>query len=518
MSEILLNVRDASRALYGTIHGSRADYVVAALSADPETIEELQAALARFLPPASRRDFFAGWRSGTRAEPWDAGVCIVDLAARLVVVQSTYSAPGPRGGVEVIGAEGREVVVPYHVADDWLFTHDLEGWQGLADERRRMRSAAPPLDVRAVLYGKVCEFIAQACWTTAAESSPATLGGAAVYQTLSAIHARWLTTPRDDLRGLAPRDVLLARRTHLNWDLQDRAQQWTLLRACPPGLSPETAAYRCGGYGTHEIVLYYELVRFLLGDCWRRRAETAPERLGPLTAEIARLEVVRDEWLATSNVGDLHGRTPASVIARERARLPEGVTGAEAMIDHDCPLCQMLAEDSNPMFWHLDGSNMDDDFAFSFHRTRAEWEAERRKWEDFNRRFEAEQAAKQAGAGESVWQRSFGDAGASGDSPSLLLFGLGAHLAELIQDLKDADAERALIDGLNRAYGNLREAAQDPTAALVEPVLERLVETLAGIAEAYPALAAKCADFERQLSGFGRRLVEEPYGDEELPF
>jgi hypothetical protein len=35
------------------------------------------------------------------------------------------------------------------------------------------------------------------------------------------------------------------------------------------------------------------------------------------------------------------------------------------------------AEMSGPSFWHLDGSSMDDDFAFDmYHRTREEWEEE----------------------------------------------------------------------------------------------------------------------------------------------
>jgi len=50
----------------------------------------------------------------------------------------------------------------------------------------------------------------------------------------------------------------------------------------------------------------------------------------------------------------------------------------------------MMADEEQfgPMFWGLDGCNMDDDFAFSFHRTRDEWEEERRKWEEFNLEFD----------------------------------------------------------------------------------------------------------------------------------
>jgi hypothetical protein len=505
MSEIMLSVCDATGARHGTVHASHADYAVAALSADPDTIEEWQAALARFLPAGRRRDLCSGLRPGRGAEPWDAGVCILDLAARLVVVQSTYSDPGPRGTVSMTDArQDEDALVPYHVADDWLFTHELEHEQ-VAAAPRRARRAAPPLDARAVLYGEVCAFIAEACWSEAPEG-------------VRAIHARWLTEPRSDLGGRAPRDVLLARREHLMWDLQDRAQQWSLLGACPPGLSPESAAYRYGGFGTHEIVLYYDLVRFLLCDCWEHWPGAGATAEAALAAEVRRLEALRDEWLATPEFEDLHGRTPASVIERERARLPEAVTGAEAMVDHDCPLCQMMADAPGPMFWSLDGCNMDDDFAFSFHRTREAWEAERREQEDFHRRLEEERRSRQGDAAGSAWQTSFTSAGAPGDTPALMLFGLGAHLAELVQDLKDAGAGPEDINGLNLAFGNLRAAAEDPAASLVGPVSEQMSESLASLAETFPVLAEKCGDLQRHLSHLHRRLTGEPDGEDELPF
>jgi hypothetical protein len=65
------------------------------------------------------------------------------------------------------------------------------------------------------------------------------------------------------------------------------------------------------------------------------------------------------------------------------------MSGHEAMIDADCPCCQMLADIPGPMFWHLDGSGMDDDFAFDiYHRTREEWEAEQSQWEEHRNRFD----------------------------------------------------------------------------------------------------------------------------------
>src|SRR5262249_17318397 len=150
--------------------------------------------------------------------------------------------------------------------------NDLDGWQALAEDRRRSRRAEP-LDVQAVLYGKVTEFIARSI----AESARESMDEEAVSQAISDIHARWLMTWRGDLRVQAPRDVVRAKHKQVDWDLQDRAHQWSRIGTCPVGLSPEVTAHRFGGFGTHEIVLYYELVRLLIDSAWDLRIEPTPE-------------------------------------------------------------------------------------------------------------------------------------------------------------------------------------------------------------------------------------------------
>jgi hypothetical protein len=92
MSEVRLIVRDRERDIYADRHGSFADAVVAALSADPETIDELDVALERFIA-AGEWSNFRGFSSGIDDRPYDAGLVVVDLAARLVVADSSYSTP-----------------------------------------------------------------------------------------------------------------------------------------------------------------------------------------------------------------------------------------------------------------------------------------------------------------------------------------------------------------------------------------------------------------------------------------
>ena len=59
MSEVKLNLTDAQHTISGTIHGSVADACIAALSAEPETIAELEAALSRYQKPSEDISSFA---------------------------------------------------------------------------------------------------------------------------------------------------------------------------------------------------------------------------------------------------------------------------------------------------------------------------------------------------------------------------------------------------------------------------------------------------------------------------
>jgi hypothetical protein len=101
-----------------------------------------------------------------------------------------------------------------------------------------------------------------------------------IYDTLKQIHAAWLLTPREDLGGACPRDVALERHDHLTWDLQDQCGRWSLLGECPPGLDKSSFAFRYGGFGTHELVQYYSLVREVLWSCWQRLVELENAQVG----------------------------------------------------------------------------------------------------------------------------------------------------------------------------------------------------------------------------------------------
>jgi hypothetical protein len=403
MSEIKLNLIDTQTILHGKIHGSVADAVVAALSAEPETIAELEAALERYIKPVDKVSPFALFHAHSTIDerPWDAGITVVDLAARIVASESTYSQPAPQGQVYYHdGVSATDIPVLYRVRDDWLFLDSIEQYECLREQRWRERVATPPLDARAVLYGQpLLEFIARECLAPTCKSAfePPDESGAdeevfpdAIAREISDLHARWLMTPRDDLRGQSPRDVLLAEQDFIEFDLHTRSLQWSLLREGPPCLATDSFAYRFAGFGTHEWVIYYDLVRHLI---WRALQEEMESDIG-----IARLDTIKTAWLEAPQP-EYGGRIPALLIENERKRLPIAMLGRDMVIDDDCPTCQMMGAETGlgleVGFWHLDGCNMDQDFVFSNFRTREEWEADRQEWEAFDEKFNREWEERQ---------------------------------------------------------------------------------------------------------------------------
>ncbi len=259
-----------------------------------------------------------------------------------------------------------------------------------ARARRRAELATnSPLDARPLLYGNpLLEFIVVECLHAQSRASrEQEFTDDEIASLISDIHAKWLITPREELNGQSPREVLLAKREHIDFDLHTRQLQWTFVGEGPPSLSRDSFAYRFAGFGTQECVVYYDLVRYLLWECWERVRTAAPE-IAQLKSS---LEELKEEWLEQPQK-DYSGRIPAIIIENERRRLPSTMSSKDVVIDEDCDICQMMGDDIRMglgvTFWGLDGCNMDDDFTFSFFRTPEEWKADKQQWEEFNREFD----------------------------------------------------------------------------------------------------------------------------------
>lgn len=254
-------------------------------------------------------------------------------------------------------------------------------------------------------------------------------------------------TPRDDLRGRAPRDLLLARREFIDFELHTREMQWSFLLQAPPILALESHAYRFAGFGTHENVIYYDLVRHLIHQAFDLRQSSPTshsnqeiEARGRANGNnfeslVGRLEKIKQTWLESPEP-DYDGSIALNIIDNERRRLPLALRPSDLIIDDDCPIRVMSAQEAAAGmgigFSHFDGSHMDDDFVFSFFDTREAWEEENRRREEFHRDFDRRWKEREAriAAGESAatvdaefgfdYARGFGDADSDGSDSELI--------------------------------------------------------------------------------------------------
>jgi hypothetical protein len=475
--------------------------VLAALSAEPESLAELAAAVRRYQP---EHRLFDEPRQPAEHDRADGAWCLIDLVGRTVVAGARFELPDPRGAYEADADEDAEgfPIVWLDTPADWLFRRAGDDWRAVVAARAAARAAAPRLDARAVLFGRpLLEYVADNVLAASAHGAEQT----------RALHAQWLLTPRADLGRRAPREVLLAERDRIAWDLEHRAEQWSRQRHPAPALPPDSTAYRLGGFGTTEIVLYFDLVRALFAQAWELAAQTArptPPVLVQLLAEF------RDDWLRKPNESTDLSLSPATLIESERRRMP--VTSDGSHLDDNCPLCQAMAQgEFGPAFLGFDGHHLEleDEFAFSLCETRAEWE---RQQEDY-RRFDEEmdrKARERAVRGndatgplaDSAWQTSFVDwdnLAGWGSSPRQALLALGFPLAELVGDLESRPDGTDALRSLNGAYAGLR-ASQDAVAT--GSAAQELRDALEAVCTKFPDLTAKCADLQGRLDEVLRRL------------
>lgn len=366
MKSIRLLVRDAARAMLGSLPPPWAGAVVGALAADPETIEELDAAMQRFqleAPLEKWRESFV--ESDEDLEPDDWGA-VIDLPTRLIFWSG---GPGPDEGATsapvLDKGELTQVELSYELLPTWQVVTTRDGWRERVEAARETQREHPPIDVRAVLYDQLADWLANALCSDRFVNAD---------DPVAAIHAGWLATPRDDLAGRSPRDVLIADQEWIEQEMHWRCGEWSRLGRAPIPVSRETRAYRFGGIGLHEFIMYYDLVRHLLSRAWEE--QPGDFRDPEMLADWLRHEQRR--WLLNPvHEGTPDAYIPGEVIDLERQRVPMTIDPEAAMIDCDCPLCQMMAEENfGPTFVHFDTIHFDLEFVFSSYKTQRDWEFE----------------------------------------------------------------------------------------------------------------------------------------------
>jgi len=249
---------------------------------------------------------------------------IIDLAGRVVAAESTYSQPGHEGTIYYHdGTQRTDVPILYRVSDEWRFLNSVAEYEGF--RAAQLQQSRLILDPREILYGRpllmhilteirhseICaeghKILKQLEQAENADGASDLVQNEEAIKPLmadvSAIHARWLMTPLAELDGQSPREVLLAKRELVDFDLHTREMQWTFLGEGPPCLPRESFAYRFGGFGSHECIIYYDLVRVLLWRTVEQGIVGNMNRPFDFEAGVKQLEKMKSDWLENPQPG-----------------------------------------------------------------------------------------------------------------------------------------------------------------------------------------------------------------------
>lgn len=536
--EIRLVVRATDATLQWTADEWTLLVVFAALSAEPETVHELGQAMRRYLPEHALLETGERVETLSHASETNGEWCVIDLVGRTAVVNDGMELPDQGGAYQTELEEGAIgfPIVWLDTPDDWCFRTATDGWE--RDVARRYVTALkiPKVDKRDVLYGTPCmRFIAESVLRMAPECQGECERRRDEEDMLEPtftrrIHAQWLMTIRDDLAGRTPRQVLLADRKRIQLDLEHRAEQWTRQAEAPVSLSEDSMAYRYGGFGTAEVVIYFELLRALINTAWQQVG--APQT--PTLAELVKqLEAYCDGWWRDPNSGFEGPRSPMELVQLERLRVPFLDTHEDH--DDDCPICMaQRAGAFGPSFMWFDGHHLEleDDFAFSLADSYEAWESDRGlyDWEESdpgtgNREIgggellmvsagdpecEVRGTEGQIGDGpESAWQSGLGgwDRMVKPGVPSkLAAMALGFPFTELSHQLRDVSGAERERKELNDAYVALCKSTGRKEVARVARRIRRVLEEIAGL---QPDLTAKSADLQSRLDEVVRNVSSE---------
>lgn len=129
MSVLRMIIADDRHYLCCELHGSCAEWVYAACSGNPKTLDELDKLLPEFGADANLRELCMN-HADFEFEPIDAGLIIVDLAKKWIFAEDSYFGAHRRGSYQTRGAAQEETIV-YEFSKDWQFVAEARWFQYL---------------------------------------------------------------------------------------------------------------------------------------------------------------------------------------------------------------------------------------------------------------------------------------------------------------------------------------------------------------------------------------------------
>ncbi len=343
------------------------------------------------------------------------------------------------------------------------------------------------------------------------------------------VHRDWLMTPRQDLGGLMPRQMLHGAHEWIDrlvWAQRLRFEDGGEIVAAPTSVS----GYDEAPMGSEEMVMYFDLCRELIAAGWQWCVENqlgsqdVTDRSRRHQQLVAFLADVKQQWLGSPFEG---GSPPSFIIQCSRRRVPRGsgvpIVGMterqaeEHLIDCDCPICNMMAEGIfGPGFVGIDGHHLelDDEFAFSMQETREAWEAQQREFAEMSAAMEKSRAERES-VGEtepdpfaSVWSGKMSDDPIPGDPQGHL--SLAFLLAEVVGILQSVGAPNEDVKQLNGHFTNFRRCDRSE----LQTCGKQLTEHLEAIAQRYPELVSRVADFQSRIE----EQIRSPALDDDVLF
>ncbi len=446
-----------------------------------------------------------------------------------------------------IGAQGKQSdLLPIHLPPWWELLQKLDAANV---NHRRERSFSVPWADRELLFGKaLIEDLASRIIGLALAGRTVGLKRLEVVPTANdlpssgecgradlqrwhaltvEVHRAWLMTPRDDLGGGRPRDLLHG--AHAWSDAIAAGQRRRFdSGAAMVAVPKDVLGFANSPLGSQEVIVYFDMCRELIRAGWRWLAAQAEVTADQRSELIAHLQRVRDEWLELPFEGDA---PPQFIIECSRRRVPRGagvvIQGMDQCepaqhlgdADCDCPVCNLLDSGMfGTSFTWLDGHQLelDDEFAFSMFEKYEDWEEQSHAWREISQESEdcdecddGEEcqvlAEMQSLAPQlhdefaSAWSNPMSDAPLPGDRHGYMR--LAFRLSEVISELESIGAPRRHIVRLNQDFRGFFESdASSSTAAR-----EAFKQGLERIADHYPHLLPRLCDLQSQVDELQRR-------------
>lgn len=330
------------------------------------------------------------------------------------------------------------------------------------------------------------------------------------------VHRDWLMTPRKELGGRMPRELL-----HGAIDWIDSVTQAQVSRYVEGekliAIPSDWPGYATAPMGSQEMCMYFDYCREILRSAWvwcmaNDIRIATQDRNENLTGLVDTLRQSGETWMSSSFED---GPSPSFVIECDRRRVPigdgvqidgiDGVAKESHVNDCNCPICEMLADGSfGTSFSRIDGHHLelDEEFAFSMAETLDDWDGGDQEFDELCEGFEIKTSVIRSMRIDepmgSAWVGVTSDRPIPGDRRGHLK--MAFMVAEIVSVLEKQSNRKQEIKSLNSAFTEYRKS-KGPRVGIATKRLKRLLESLA---RRYPKLVSKSADLQSYLDESAR--------------